>query len=332
MVPGAGCPNSVARIRGRTNTAVVDAFPAFEEFWGNVRTEPVCLQIARWEQQYMAAWPELLAKQQASYASDGADWRRVAERHVFPTLEGRLDRMRRLHRDLLRSLPGSWRRSRQFLHVRFPVRFVIYVGIGCGAGWATTYEGQSACLFGLENAAENHDGGDGWSRLVVAHEVAHLAHQAWRRDRWEQQDDPWWALYEEGFATYCERQIEPGLFPFRTGAPGWLSWCEEMRPWLARKFLRDVIARRSLRPFFGSWYDIQGHIETGYYLGSEMIRLWSRELSLRTVAILPRREIRRRARATIKSFAEDGAATVGPAASCGQRPTRGTHPRCKIDR
>lgn len=265
----------------------------------------------------MAPWPELLSKQQDCYASDGVDWRQVARRRVFPYLERRLEKMRRLHRDLLHSLPGSWERTRQLLHLRFPVRFVIYVGIGCGAGWATTYEGRPACLFGLENAAENHDGGDGWSRRVVAHEVAHLAHQAWRKERWEQRADPWWTLYEEGFATHCERLIEPRLFPLRTGKQNWLAWCEEMRPWLARKFLRDVTARKSLRPFFGSWYSIQGYIETGYYLGSEMIRAWTKELPPRTVASLPLSKIRRRARATLHRLAENETPFVAQPASQG---------------
>lgn len=36
----------------------------------------------------------------------------------------------------------------------FSITLVIYVGIGCGAGWATTYNRQPAILLGLENIAE----------------------------------------------------------------------------------------------------------------------------------------------------------------------------------
>ena len=312
--PG-GAWSSVVGVRGVTKQNVLDTFPAFEEFWKMVRKEPVARQISRWESEYMAPWPELLAKQKENYASEGVDWKRVARTHVFPRLERRLGRMRALHRDLLRTLPASWTRARKALHLRFPVHFVIYVGIGCGAGWATTYAGQPACLMGLENAAEDHPGGDGWSRRVVAHEVAHLAHQAWRNERWEGSADPWWTLYEEGFATYCERDLEPWAFGLRTGRSDWLAWCERRRPWLARKFLRDVKAGRSLRTFFGSWYNISGHIETGYYLGSELIREWSNELPLRAVAILPRSEIRRRAHATLRRFADNGTPSGAKAAS-----------------
>ncbi|MDE1822170.1 MAG: hypothetical protein KGI98_15130 [Euryarchaeota archaeon] len=282
---------------------VLDLFPDFEEFWARVRADPISSQLDRWEREHMAPWPELLSKQKENYAEEGFDWRRVARKWVFPFLEERFPRMRAIHLDLVRNLPKAWRRTRSALGIRFPVRFVIYVGIGCGAGWATTYEGRPSCLFGLENAATEHDGKDGWTFRTVAHEVAHLAHQHWRGERWEHRPDPWWMLYEEGFATHCERRIEPEGFLRRTGRKDWLPWCDEHRSWLARKFLSDVAGRRSLRPFFGSWYNIRGQIETGYYLGSEMIREWTERGSLQEVARLPLPEVRLRARATLGRLA-----------------------------
>ena len=288
--------------------SVVDAFPAFERFWNKVAGKPVRQQVELWDREFRVRWPELREKQIDCYRAEGVDWATVARTRVFPFLEARLARMRALHTDLLRSLPRALARTRQVLGVRFPVRFVIHVGIGCGAGWATTYGGRPACLFGLENAAECHDGGDGWSRRIVAHEVAHLAHQHWRGEVWEEVPDPWWKLYEEGFATHCEREVEPGTFPLRTGNADWLRWCDRHRGWLAQRYLRDVRTRRSLRPFFGSWYRIRGQTEAGYYLGSEVIREWTGELTLREVAVLSRPAIRRRVRATLVRFAELGAA------------------------
>ena len=304
--PGAG-PGLMKANRGSARPNIVDAFPAFERFWQSVRSEPIARQVERWGSEYMRPWPELLAKQKENYTREGVDWRKVARVHVFPHLTSRLGRMQELHRDPLKALPWGWARARRFLDLRFPISFVIYVGIGCGAGWATTYEGRPACLFGLENAAENHRGGDGWGRRIVAHEVAHLAHQTWRGERVEQRPDPWWTLYEEGLATYCERKLEPRSFALRTGKQDWLPWCDRRRAWLARKFLRDVTERRSLRPFFGSWSDIGGYVETGYYLGSEMIREWVHTLPLRTLAALPRPAIRRKARATLQRFTTSGA-------------------------
>ncbi len=261
----------------------------------------------------MAQWPELLEKLKRNYSDDGVDWRRVARTRIFPHLAGRLPRMRRLHRRLLKSLPSSWQRTRQVLDLDFQVGFVIYVGIGVGAGWATRYAGQPACLFGLENAAELVSGRNEGTPGAVSHEVAHLVHDEWRRQAGlrgiEEPGGPFWQLYEEGFATECERRIDgPRRFGLRTGRSDWLLWCTSHRAWLATKFLRDVKSRRSLRPFFGSWYNIRGRIECGYFLGAEMIREWTRAAPLREVALLPEATVRRRIRSTLKRMSESRSA------------------------
>ncbi len=288
---------------------VLDTFPAFERYWRAVRSKPIEVQIDRWEYEYMAAWPELLEKQQRNYSEEGVDWKRIARTRIFPHLPERLALMRRLHRNLLKTLPESWSRTRRALKLDFPVRFVIYVGIGVGAGWATRYGGQPACLFGLENIAEIAPAEDGGSSGAVSHEVAHLANDEWRRRSGlrgiEGPGGPYWQLYEEGFATECERCIEePRSFRLRTGRPDWLPWCTSHRAWLAAKFLRDVRARRSLRPFFGSWYKIRGHIECGYYLGQQIVRDWTKVASLKGVALLPEPTVRRRGRSTLRQIAQ----------------------------
>jgi hypothetical protein len=288
---------------------VLDTFPAFEQYWQKVRSKPLEVQIDRWEHEYMAAWPELLEKQQINYSEQGVDWKRIARTRIFPRLPERLPRIRRLHRNLLKNIPEAWSRAQRVLKLGFPIRFVIYVGIGVGAGWATRYDGQPACLFGLENAAEITSGKSGGTPGAVSHELAHLAHNEWRRRSGprsiEEPRGPYWQLYEEGFATECERRIEdPRSFRLRTGRADWLPWCASHRAWLAARFLRDAGARRSLRRFFGSWYKIQGQMECGYYLGQEIVREWTRTASLEAVAVLPESLVRRRVRSTLRKLAE----------------------------
>jgi hypothetical protein len=290
-----------------TRLQLLDTFPAFEEYWRSVRSQSVEVQIDRWEHDYMARWPELLQKQVRSYSDEGVDWKQIARTRIFPHLSKRLPHMRTLHRNLLRTLPHSWSVTRRTLNLDFPVRFVIYVGIGVGAGWATRYGGQRACLFGLENAAEIAGGGAGTSG-AVSHEVAHLAHDDWRIRSGlrgiELPGGPLWHLYTEGFATECERRIErPQRFRLRTGDSDWLRWCTDHRAWLAAKFLHDVKARRSSRPFFGSWYNIRGRIECGYFLGAEVVREWTRSASLKEVATLSESVVRRRVKATLRGMA-----------------------------
>jgi hypothetical protein len=291
-----------------TRLQLLDTFPEFEEFWRSVRSEPVETQIDRWAHQYLSRWPELLEKQVQSYSTEGVDWKRIARTRIFPHLSERLPRMRRLHRNLLMTLAGSWSRAERFLELDFPVRFVIHVGIGVGTGWATRFGGQRACLFGLENAAETVSGPYAWTSGIVAHEVAHLAHDEWRvRDGQrgiELPRGPLWQLYEEGFATECERRIEgPRQFARRTGRPDWLRWCITHRAWLAAKFLGEVKARRSLRPFFGSWYGVRGRSECGYFLGVEVVRHWTRSASLNQVATLPEPIVLRRVKSTLRRMA-----------------------------
>jgi hypothetical protein len=287
---------------------LLDTFPEFEKFWRSARFEPIDVQIERWEREYMAPWPELLKKLKQSYAEEGADWKRIARTKVFPYLAERMPRMRRLHRNLLRILPGDWRRTKQALKLDFKVRFVIYVGIGVGAGWATEYGGMPACLFGIENAAGYASGADGGYPASIAHEVAHIAHNQWRLRNGmggiEGPRSPYWHLYEEGFATECERRIlDTKTFRMRTGRKDWLPWCESHRSWLAKKFLHDTRARKSIRPFFGSWYNIHGYSECGYFLGAEIIREWTKSASLMEVATLSEAAIRKRARATLDLMA-----------------------------
>ncbi|HLY76481.1 MAG TPA: hypothetical protein VKT21_01190 [Thermoplasmata archaeon] len=290
---------------------LLDTFPAFERYWARVRDLPVRTQVERWESDYMSPWPELLEMQKDDYRRAGASWRRVARTRIFPHLPERLERLRRLHANLRRELPRAWSRTRKALGVDFEVQFVIYVGLGCGAGWATRLGGRPAVLFGLENAAEMTAGRRGEWPAAVSHEVAHLVHEEWRRrvglGRLEESREPYWQLYEEGFATECERNIDdPKVFQRRTGRSGWLPWCQKHQAELAGQFLRDVRARRSVRRFFGSWYNIQGYTQSGYYLGAEAVRELKKSYSLTQIARLQRREVRRRMRRILEGFVAAG--------------------------
>jgi hypothetical protein len=287
---------------------LLDTFPAFERYWKSAEELPLPVQIARWESDYMAPWPELLQKQQEVYRMAGVSWRRIARTRIFPNIPSRLGRLRRLHENLRRNLPGAWTRASKALGVDFDVQFVIYVGLGCGAGWATRLGGKPSVLFGLENAAEMTDGRRGEWPGAVSHELAHLAHAEWRRraglPRLEDSRGPYWQLYKEGFATECERLIDPpAIFRLRTGQSDWLPWCQRHRAELARGFLRDTRARRTVRRFFGSWYNIHGHTECGYYLGAEVIRNLLRKHVRSEVALWSGPTVRRHVASELRAIA-----------------------------
>jgi hypothetical protein len=281
---------SLTNEKGKSLDALIDTFPAFLTFWNQVRRKSLDDRMELWASEYMSAWPELLAKQLDDYASQNLDWRQVAREKVFPHLASRLPAMQAAHKNLLEACGPIHARAQKVLGFDDPMTFVIHVGIGCGAGWATTFGGSPAVLFGLENLAEC-----GWEdpetiRGLVAHELGHLVHFAWRAQGGKPTGSgPWWQLYEEGFAQECESRILDTDAVHQAGSgeeQDWLSWCRENKSWLAGEFLRRVDAGQPVKDFFGSWFEIQGHSETGYFLGQELIRELEKRSSLQEVALL----------------------------------------------
>jgi hypothetical protein len=268
----------------------IDTFPAFLTYWRQALHLPVKAQIEAWAKDYMCQWPELLEMQLQDYCDESVDWRQVAGEKVFPFLGERLPAMRLAHRHLLRCWASIYCKAQEALGFESEAMAVIYVGIGCGAGWATTYRGFPAVLFGLENIAEC-----GWSQPpaltgLVAHEIGHLAHYHWRRQGGlDLGEGPWWQLYEEGFAQRCEHVIlGADTWHPSTGLndDDWLDWCHAQRAWLAAEFLRRVDAGESVRALFGSWFDIRGRKQCGYFLGHELIRELERRATLSEIALL----------------------------------------------
>ncbi len=268
---------------------IIDIFPAFLEFWPTVRHKPLANQLDDWANIYMARWPELLKKQLDDYTALGEDWRYYAAEHIFPYLDQRLPDMITSHRQLPAICRELYPQAQEKLDLDDDLIALYYVGIGCGAGWVTTYAGKQAILFGLENVAE-----EGWTknstlRGFVAHELGHVAHfQRREQAQLATGDGPWWQLYTEGFAQWCEHLLMDELtwHMHDHQAANWLVWCQENRGWLASEFLRYVEEGESTRPFFGSWYNIQGYKQTGYFLGHEIVKKLAREMTLHEIALI----------------------------------------------
>lgn len=273
-----------------SNCELIDTFPVFLTYWANVQGKPLDSQIESWATEYMAQWPELLAKQIADYASQGLDWRQIAREKVFPYLAERLDAMQQARQNLLELCPPLYARAQHALAFDSRAVFVIYVGIGCGAGWVTSFGGLPAILFGLENAAEC-----GWTDStditgLAAHEIGHLAHHHWRAQHGKSiESGPWWQLYEEGFAQHCEQLILDSESWHQAGSDDpddWLQWCQDHKGWLAAEFVRTADAGAPVSPFFGSWLDICGKSETGYFLGYKAIGELQKRFALQEIALL----------------------------------------------
>lgn len=251
---------------------IIDTFPDFLELWERIRDLPVQAQMERWES-YIAAWPEVRDLLVKDYADQGLDWRAVARERVFPFLAQRLPQMEAAHLRLLGLCEPIHQAARDKLGFDEEVVFFIYVGIGCGAGWATRYRDTHAVLLGLENIAE-----EGWTERdalagLLAHELGHLV-LAHRRAvaGLSLGSGPLWQLYDEGFAVECERLILGRCHVLVSVAAESQGWYCENAGMLAAEFLRRADTNEDVRPFFGSWLEFQGHRYCGYFLGSEVIR------------------------------------------------------------
>ncbi|MHB8105476.1 MAG: hypothetical protein ACYDG5_08070, partial [Dehalococcoidales bacterium] len=94
---------------------IIDAFPAFLTFWEKAQHRSLDEQIDGWEKEYMAPWPELLAKQIDNYQADNLDWRQFAREKVFPYLAERLPAMREAHKNLLKSSVPLYKKAQRVL-------------------------------------------------------------------------------------------------------------------------------------------------------------------------------------------------------------------------
>lgn len=275
---------------------MLDTFADFEEMWQRRSSLPTNAQVEAWEREYMSRYPELLRLQLADYAEEGLDWKEIARERIFPNLEAHLPAMQMAHANLVEICEGVFYRACSLLETELDAVFVIYVGIGCGAGWVTRYAGKPAILFGLENVAE-----EGWASKEIlsglsAHEIGHLAHFHWlEQAQVSKGEGKWWQLFEEGFAQRCEHVIlgkETWHMACGEGVEGWLDWCRSNRSWLAGEYLRCLQNDLPVKAFFGSWFNIDGFKQTGYYLGHEVVRQMEERHSLRQIALLPDLEAR----------------------------------------
>jgi len=69
-------------------------------------------------------------------------------------------------------------------------------------------------------------------------------------------------------------------------------------------FLRLVEEEADVSPFFGSWFDIQGYRQCGYYLGHEVILDLEKKRDIRKLALL--KNIKVVMQSVLKSYINQG--------------------------
>jgi hypothetical protein len=276
---------------------IINTFADFQHFWEKNRDKTVEDQIDNWSIEYMDKWPELKNMQIRDYEKSGNNWRDIAKKYVFYNLNERINTIKLAQENLIQIIPSIFDWSKQRLDLDFDIVFIIYVGIGLGAGWATKYQGNSAVLLGLENIAEENWENKESLKGLLAHEIGHLFHFNLRRKNNLENEypSPLWPLYEEGFAMRCEHKImNEETWHQQIGLKNWLKWCVDNKEKLASKYLEFIEKKMKVNDFFGSWFNIDGYKQTGYYLGHEIIKEWEESDKFENLAIMSIQEVENR--------------------------------------
>lgn len=213
-------------VDGRTKYEFIDlASGVLAVIERGLNNKPVDEQIAAWQDYYARHAPELPERLYAHYADVDGGWQTIARQKIWPFLGERMARMRAAG-DSIRAVHSEvCERASAVLGLPPPVVIVSYLGIGNGAGWATTWSGRPAVLVGLENIAELDWHRPAEIRKLIAHELGHLLMMSIRTDVDALCDDPLLAIYEEGFAQHCEHLTLGSETWGCASQDGWLEWC-----------------------------------------------------------------------------------------------------------
>ena len=254
---------------------LIETFSEFMDYWNRCEKDNVSEEIKTWENYYKTNYPELFEKIVQDYTESGLNWEDIARDKIFPI---NVDRIRVMEQACvnLRKVIKDLYNDPEVLKFHLPrMTFVIYLGLGNGAGWATDYVSRPAILLGLENIVDIGWEGEIALKGLILHEMGHIIHYELRRERKiNNGNGSLWTLYEEGFAQYFESlSISSESWHQAMEQPRWVEWCEDHLSYLAKLFLSEVEAGGETKRFFGSWFDVDGWKETGYYLGERVVNL-----------------------------------------------------------
>ncbi len=167
------------------------------------------------------------------------------------------------------------------------INIILYLGLCNGAGWATTLDGKSTVLLGIEKIIELDWGDETNMRALILHEIGHLWHKMYgnlylpdftKRRKAIQQ------LYQEGVAMVCEHILCGDNEFYHQDKDGWLSWCYENENDIKKEYLRRLDEKISVQDFFGDWCSYNGRSDVGYFLGCRFIEHLMKSHSLKDIA------------------------------------------------
>lgn len=171
-------------------------------------------------------------------------------------------------------------------NVDLNVTIILYLGLGNGAGWATTINKQKVVLIGLEKVVELGWCNESDMQALIYHELGHIYHSLFehknlmptKREKHIRQ------LYREGIAMVFEQTLCDDVNRYHQNIDGWLDWCINNEKRIKTEYLKRIEHRESVQDFFGDWCSFMNHSDVGYYLGTAFIRFLMNDYSLQEIA------------------------------------------------
>ena len=200
------------------------------------------------------------------------------EKQILPVLHflyAHEELLEEAHAAFVQVTDGLERKCHQAVAQRLDSRVVFYLGLCSGAGWAMELDGVPTVLLGVEKIVELHWTDPRSMAGLIYHELGHQWHFQNRQAPKEYgtvREKALWQLYSEGMAMYFEQRLCDDRHFYHQDHDGWLHWCRARREDLIREYLRRIDYGESVQGFFGDWCSYEGHSDTGYYLGTELVR------------------------------------------------------------
>ena len=268
-----------------TTLDIRDDSADFVAFYTFAKSEESAARAARFERDVEPRFPAYWKYVRAGAKRNGSTFEQRLNRQVerFPEIE---DEYRRVAPTLRTTLDGSLGRFRE----RFPdfapvVRIRILHGMGRMDGGTRVLEGQYYLLFGADQIARIHRGGD--LGPLFAHELFHVYYaqrhgldgrngslvESEVEEATERNDPLYAALWDEGLAVYASEVLSPGATPssMLLDVPaGLVPACEKNRSYLIDELRQQLDARDPKT--YADWFYDEGKDprrpgRAGYYFG-----------------------------------------------------------------
>lgn len=269
----------------------IDTFKDFKACFEDNLNISVGEKIDLWDKLYIHKYPELEEKCKSDYESDGYSWREIASSMVFNRTKDDFNKMLEAYTNIKNSIQEINNAVKQVFNIEPNLYIVLYCGLCNSAGWVDTYNHKRAILYGIDKIAELN-----WHTIekvkpLIAHELCHVIHFEIRgEDKLTDIDmnnysNGIWRIYEEGFAQYYQQKLIGDVADSR--GIEWLKSCIVNKSTLKALYLEALHNKsEGTKHFFGDWFKVMNISDTGYFLGTELIKELNEILSMEQIAKL----------------------------------------------